>query len=222
MTGNLRSVPFKVSPRYPGLDFSSKGKILLHVKLNFLLLGRDNLSSAGGLGMLTSDLETPVVSETSVGTDLLKALEILTELVVELVDKQVRVSAVSEVTLSVQEPRGDLVLARVLDDGHNSLKLFDSKLTSSLGKIDISLLADQVGVTTTNTSDLGQGVHDLDLTIDVGAEETTDVSKCDANRESIWFGVVLIVRSRVAKSKGYSRNQIKMSVSNYRPFSKSS
>lgn len=123
--------------------------------------------------MLTSDLETPVMSKTSVGTDLLKTLKILTELVVKLIDKQVRVLTVSEVTLSVQEPRRNLVLRGVLDNGNNSLELFNSKFTSSLGKIDISLLADQVGVSATNTSDLSQGVHDLDLTINVGSEETT-------------------------------------------------
>jgi hypothetical protein len=129
-------------------------------------------SSGGGLGVLTSDLETPVVSKTSVGTDLLETLKVLTELVVKLVDKQVGVLALGEITLSVEEPRGDLVLRGVLDDGDNSLKLFDGELTSSLGKRDISLLADQVGVTTTNTSDGGQGVHDLDSTINVGSEKT--------------------------------------------------
>lgn len=122
--------------------------------------------------MLTSDLETPVVSKTSVGTDLLKTLKVLTELVVKLVDKQVRVLALSEVTLSVKEPAGDLVLSGVLDDGDDSLELFDSEFTGSLGERNISLLADQVGVTTTNTSDGGQGVHDLDSTINVGSEKT--------------------------------------------------
>lgn len=41
-----------------------------------------------------------------------------------------------------------------------------------LVQVDIGLLADQVGVTTTDTLDLGQGVHDLFLSIDVGVEET--------------------------------------------------
>lgn len=122
--------------------------------------------------MLTSDLETPVVSKTSVGTDLLKTLKVLTELVVKLVDKQVRVLALSEVTLSVKEPAGDLVLSGVLDDGDDSLELFDSEFTGSLGERNISLLADQVGVTTTDTSNGSQGVHDLDSTINVGSEKT--------------------------------------------------
>lgn len=46
---------------------------------------------------------------------------------------------------------------------------------SPLVEVNIGLLADNVGVTTTNTLDLGQGVHDLALSIDVGVEETQDV-----------------------------------------------
>jgi hypothetical protein len=43
-----------------------------------------------------------------------------------------------------------------------------------LVEIDIGLLADQVGITTSNTLDLGQGVHDLLLSINVRVEETKD------------------------------------------------
>ena len=41
-----------------------------------------------------------------------------------------------------------------------------------LVQVDISLLADQVRVSATDTLDLGQGVHDLLFTIDIGIEET--------------------------------------------------
>ena len=44
-----------------------------------------------------------------------------------------------------------------------------------LVEVDIGLFADKVGVTTANTLDLGQGVHDLALAINVGVEETQDV-----------------------------------------------
>ena len=44
-----------------------------------------------------------------------------------------------------------------------------------LVQIDIGLLADQVGVSATNTLDSGQGVHNLLLTTDVGVEETQDL-----------------------------------------------
>jgi hypothetical protein len=43
-----------------------------------------------------------------------------------------------------------------------------------LVQVNIGLLADQVGVTTTDTLYLGEGVHDLLLSIDVGVEETQD------------------------------------------------
>ena len=63
----------------------------------------------------------------------------------------------------------------VLDDCDDSLELFGGEITSALGKIDIGLLADQVGVSATDTLDLGQGVHDLLLAIDVGVQQTNNV-----------------------------------------------
>lgn len=44
-----------------------------------------------------------------------------------------------------------------------------------LVQIDIGLLADQVGVSATDTLDLGQGVHDLLLTVDIGVEKTQNL-----------------------------------------------
>ena len=44
-----------------------------------------------------------------------------------------------------------------------------------LVEVDIGLLADQVGVAATDTLDLGQGVHDLLLTLNIGVEETQNV-----------------------------------------------
>lgn len=98
-----------------------------------LLLGDTDspATTTGSLGVLTTDTETPVVSETAVGTDLLEALKILTELGVDTVGQDVRVLAVNNVALSVEEPGGDLVLCGVLDDRHNTLELFGGKLTST-------------------------------------------------------------------------------------------
>jgi len=44
-----------------------------------------------------------------------------------------------------------------------------------LGQIDVGLLADDVGVPSTNTLDLGQCVHDLAFSIDVGVQQTENV-----------------------------------------------
>ena len=43
-----------------------------------------------------------------------------------------------------------------------------------LSQVDIGLLADQVGVATSNTLDLRQGVHDVLLAIDVGVQQPED------------------------------------------------
>jgi hypothetical protein len=54
-------------------------------------------------------------------------------------------------------------------------KCFNCRENAPLAEVNIGLLADQVGVTTTNTLDLGQGVHDFLLAIDVGVEQTDNV-----------------------------------------------
>jgi len=115
------------------------------------------------------------VTETTVSADLLQALEIVTELGGDTVGEDLAVLAIDDIALPVEEPGGDLVLERVLDDGNDTLKLFGGEVTSALGQIDIGLLADQVGVSATDTRDLGQGVHDLLLSIDVCVQQTDDV-----------------------------------------------
>ena len=83
-----------------------------------LLLGHTHGLSlvSGGLGVLTSDTETPVVTEPTVGPDLLESLKILTQLVVEDVGHDLGGLAVLDVTLPVQEPVGNLVLTGILNE----------------------------------------------------------------------------------------------------------
>lgn len=106
--------------------------------LALLLADTDGAATAaGGLGVLTTDTETPVVTETAVRADLLQALEILTVLAVKTVGEGVGVLAVDDVALSVEEPGGDLVLGRVLEDGDNALELFGGKFTSTIETISL-------------------------------------------------------------------------------------
>ena len=81
--------------------------------------------------MLAADAEAPVVTETTVSADLLQALEVLTELGVDTVGEDLRVLAVDNVALPVEEPGGDLVLGGVLDDGDDALELFGGQITST-------------------------------------------------------------------------------------------
>jgi hypothetical protein len=115
--------------------------------LTTLLLGHTDgpAAAAGRLGVLATHTEAPVVTETTVGTDLLQALEIITELGVDTVGKNLRVLAIDNVALPVEEPRGDLVGGGVLDDSDQALKLLGGELTGPLVQVDIGLLAHKVG-----------------------------------------------------------------------------
>ena len=143
------------------------------------------------------------MSQTTVSADLLEALQVVTELGVDTVSEDVRVLAVDDIALPVEEPAGDLVctllaplnptsrrlkrtLRGVLDDGDDSLELFRGEITSALAEVNIGLLADQVGVAAADTLDLSQGVHDLLLAIDVCVQQTDDVLEAVASQQLSW------------------------------------
>lgn len=93
-----------------------------------------------GLGVLSTHTETPEVTETAVAADLLEALKILTELGVNTVGEDLGVLAVNDIALPVEEPGGDLVLGRVLDDGDDTLKLFSGKLSGTVTIVSNGLM----------------------------------------------------------------------------------
>jgi hypothetical protein len=59
--------------------------------------------------VLATDTESPVVSETAVGADLLETFQVVTELAVDAVGEDLGVLAINDVALPVEEPGGDLV-----------------------------------------------------------------------------------------------------------------
>jgi len=148
-------------------------------RLTTLLLRDTDGTSAttSRLGVLTSDSQSPVMSQTAMTSDLLQSLQIITHFRLQTVSKDLIVLAVDDVVLSVEEPGGDLVGGGVLDDSDDAFELFDCKFSGTFVQVDIGLFADQVGVSTTDTTNLGHGVHDLLLSINVGIEETQDVLK---------------------------------------------
>lgn len=107
------------------------------MRLTSLLLGDTDgaAPASGGLGVLSADTQSPVVTETTVSADLLEALEIVTELGVDVVSQDLVVLAVHDVALSVEEPGGDLVLRGVLDDGDNALELFRGEFSGTIDSI---------------------------------------------------------------------------------------
>ena len=145
--------------------------------LSSLLLGHSDGTSlaSGGLGVLSSDTESPVVSESTVKTDLLHSFEILTELVVDGGGEELSSLSVLDVLLSVKEPVWDLVLGWVLHDGDDLVEVFLSKLSGALVHVNVGLAAADEGETATNSLDGGEGVWNLAVTIDVGVEHTMNV-----------------------------------------------
>ena len=57
----------------------------------------------------------------------------------------------------------------------NNRQTNNSLRYAPLGHVDLGLLADKVGITTTNTSDVCQGVHDVTLAVNVGVQQTQNV-----------------------------------------------
>jgi hypothetical protein len=65
-------------------------------------------------------------------TDLLQAFQIVTKLGVDTVGEDLRVFAIDDIALTIEEPGWDLVLGWVLDDGDDSLEFFGGELTGTV------------------------------------------------------------------------------------------
>jgi hypothetical protein len=150
--------------------------LIIYVRSFFLPLDTDSLStSTGGLGVLTSHLESPLVSETPVAPDLEEPLDILSEFGFKDVGCDLEVLALLVVPLSVEEPSGDTVAFGVSDEASDSIALRLSELTGSELGVKSEDLADEEAEASTNSLDLVKSEGDSALAIDVGVEDTMDV-----------------------------------------------
>ena len=69
--------------------------------------------------------------QTTVSTDLLQSLKIVTQFRVDRVRENLAVLAINDIPLSVKEPCGDLELGGVLNDGDDTFKLIRVELSST-------------------------------------------------------------------------------------------
>jgi len=81
--------------------------------------------------MLSTDLETPVVAETTMATHLLQDFQIFTDLSIPMIGDFLRGLTVTDIALSVQEPGGDLVVQGVLHHFHHAVDFFGAQFTST-------------------------------------------------------------------------------------------
>lgn len=144
----------------------------------FLLLSDNsnhNSPSSGTVGVLTSDFEQPVMSESSVSSGLFHSLQILSDFGFENVGRGVNVDSVSEVSSSVEEPDRNAVLLGLYDDFRNQLPGLCLQRPGSDVDIDVGDLANGVGESSSDSSDGGEGVGDDSLSEDVGILHSDDV-----------------------------------------------
>ncbi|GMT25662.1 hypothetical protein PFISCL1PPCAC_16959, partial [Pristionchus fissidentatus] len=162
---------------HKGTTRSNRLLLLLPSDLSSLLLGHSDSASlaAGGLGVLSTHTESPVVTETSVEADLLQTLEILTPLVVDTGRENLSGLAVLVVSSSVEEPVRDLVLGGVLHDGGDLLDLLFGELSGASGDVNVGLAAARERETAANSLQRGQGEGDHLVSVDVGVHHTMNV-----------------------------------------------
>lgn len=153
--------------------------ISIMISLFLLLLLSDdsnhNTSSTGAVGVLSSDFEQPVVSETSVSSGLLHSLQVLSDFGFKDVGGGVNVHSISEVISSVEEPGGNRVLLWLLDDFRNQFPGVGLDVSGSHIHIHVGDLADGVGESSSDSSDGSEGIGDDSLSEDVGVLDSDDV-----------------------------------------------
>lgn len=80
--------------------------------------------------------------QTTVSTDLLQSLKIVTQFRVDRVRENLAVLAIDNIPLSVKEPCGDLELSGVLDDGDDTFKLIRVEF-SGTAIVSVSFFKDE-------------------------------------------------------------------------------
>jgi hypothetical protein len=71
------------------------------------------------------------VTKTTMSADLLQAFQIIAELGIDTVGEDLRVLAIDDIALTIEEPGRDLVLSGVLDNGDDTFEFFGGKFTGS-------------------------------------------------------------------------------------------
>lgn len=125
--------------------------------------------------VLSTHADTPPVTKTTMGTNLLHPLNIITQLSVEVLGKDLLVLSSLEILLPVKEPKRNLELAGVLNDGNELFDFISGQFSGTFVDINFGLLADKVGETASETLNLSKAEDDVSLALNVSVENTQDV-----------------------------------------------
>ena len=124
-------------------------------------------ASTGGLGSLSSNSVSPVMSETSMVLGLSHSLKILSHHGIQVVGNELGVTSVLWVLLSVEEPLWDVVIGWSSDDITDGLDFFFVQFSRSLIAVNLSDFKSKDGESSTETSNLSKTEWSLLFTVDV-------------------------------------------------------
>ena len=113
--------------------------------------------------------------QTTMSTNLLHPLDIITKLGLKVLGKDLRVLSSLEILLPIEEPKWDLELTGVLDDCDELFNLIGGEFSGALVDVYLGLFANEVGETASETLDFGEGEYDVTLSLYVRIENTEDV-----------------------------------------------
>lgn len=139
------------------------------------LHGCESTVTAGGLGVLTTHTNAPVVTETPVKAHPLHALNVLSQSLVQEVGILLGCLAILDVSLPVQHPCWDLELQRLADNCHDLVHFISGEFSSALVQVNVALLANDVGDSSAHTTDCGQCEHHFLAAIHVRVAHTQNV-----------------------------------------------
>ena len=135
------------------------------------------LSTSSGACVLSTHSDSPPVTKTTMSPNLLHALNVITQLGINVLGKNLTVFSSLEILLTIEKPKRNLELTWILDNRDKFFNFIGSEFTSALVHIDFCLFANQVCEPASKTLDLGQTKDNISFSLYVGIEDTENVLK---------------------------------------------
>merc|ERR1719330_1788135 len=101
------------------------------------------------------------MAQTSVQSNALHPLHVLTNALVEEICILLGGLTVFDITLTIEHPGWDFELQRIADHSNDFVHLVCCQFSSSLVHVDVALLANDIGDASANSTNCSQGIHHL-------------------------------------------------------------
>jgi hypothetical protein len=112
------------------------------------------------------------VAKPSVNAHFLQTFQVFTKFSVKPVRHHLGISSVHLIPLAIEEPHRDFIVQWVLHYLHNALNFLLVQVAGSSVRIDLCTFEDYIGISTANALDLGKGIHDFLLSVNISVQNT--------------------------------------------------